>query len=248
MLLNEPPPTRFDLHFRLFGFPVRVHPLFWLIAVFLGANAPGAPGVVAWILAMFVGILVHELGHALTLRWFGFRPWITLHGLGGVTSYNPTANYAGRGSATYGQIMVSVAGPVAGFLLAGAILGGLWLAGHEVEVVFAGWAGILPGIAPLGSEPLTLFVEDLLYILIQWGLINLLPVYPLDGGQIARDALMAVSRDGLRQSLILSAMTGALLAVMSLVRLGNLWMAIFFGYLAFTSYQTYQAYSRRGPW
>ena len=36
MLLNEPPRTRGDIHFVLFGFPVRIHPLFWLVALLLG--------------------------------------------------------------------------------------------------------------------------------------------------------------------------------------------------------------------
>ncbi len=249
MLLNEPPPTQADLHFRLFGFPVRVHPLFWLVAVILGMKEPGgAPGILAWITAMFVGILVHELGHAAAMRWYGFHPWITLHGLGGAASYNPIASASHRGSATSSQIMISAAGPVAGFLLAGVLVTALKLAGQEVHVVPLGWAGIGVLLAPLGSWPLTWFLESLLYISIQWGLLNLLPIYPLDGGQIAREAFVAASRNGLSQSLLLSVATGVMLAVISAFILKSLLLAIFFGYLAYNSLQIYQACTRRGPW
>ena len=43
MLLQDPPPTQADLHFELFGFPVRVHPYFWLIALLLGLNGSSTP-------------------------------------------------------------------------------------------------------------------------------------------------------------------------------------------------------------
>ena len=84
-LLDEPPPSRSDIHFVLFGFPVRIHPLFWLMALVLGYNS-GAQEVAAWVVAVLIAILVHEWGHALAMRSYGLRPSITLHGLGGVTS------------------------------------------------------------------------------------------------------------------------------------------------------------------
>jgi membrane protein implicated in regulation of membrane protease activity len=43
-----------------------------------------------WVGACFVSILVHELGHALAARACGWEPWITLHGFGGLASYQPT--------------------------------------------------------------------------------------------------------------------------------------------------------------
>ena len=72
MLLGEPPRTGGDLNFQLFGIPVRVHPLFWLIAVLLGISGDPQPAeILLWVVAVFVSILVHELGHALTMRAFG---------------------------------------------------------------------------------------------------------------------------------------------------------------------------------
>jgi hypothetical protein len=76
-----------------------------------------------------------------------------------------------------------------------------------------------------------------------------MPLYPLDGGQIARELfLRANPHDGIRQSLILSIITGACLAVVGAVTLRSLLATLFFAYLAYTSYMTLQAYSGRGGW
>jgi membrane-associated protease RseP (regulator of RpoE activity) len=89
------------------------------------------------------------------------------------------------------------------------------------------------------------FVESLLFISVFWGLINLLPIYPLDGGQIAREVLLALSpRQGIRQSLVLSAVVAGGLAVVGLVLWRDWLVTLFFGYLAYTSYLTLQNYSR----
>ena len=121
MLLGEPARTAGDLNFSLFGIPVRVHPFFWLITLFLGPIRSQRPdilyAVLAWILAVFISILIHELGHALVQRAYGYRPWITLYGLGGLASYDPAAVYQPRGSPTVRQILISAAGPGAGFLM-----------------------------------------------------------------------------------------------------------------------------------
>ena len=72
MLLAEPTETRFDLAFTLFGVPVRVHPLFWAFMGLFGAmqmrGQPLASMLVSlglWLVAVFISLLVHEMGHAL---------------------------------------------------------------------------------------------------------------------------------------------------------------------------------------
>ena len=91
MLLGEPAPTQADLHFRLFGFPVRVHPFFWVVSLLLGMGGRDRPirsNVLIWVAVVFVSILVHELGHAFMQRYYGGHPWITLYGFGGLASCN----------------------------------------------------------------------------------------------------------------------------------------------------------------
>ena len=109
------PTNTLRFEFSLLGIPVRVHPLFWLIILMLNGNLHDAGSVITWITAVFVSILVHELGHALVMRAYGFRPWITLYGLGGQASYDPRYASSPKGSEPLGQVLICLAGPVAGF-------------------------------------------------------------------------------------------------------------------------------------
>ncbi len=255
MPLGEPPRTQYDLQFQFFGIPVRIHPFFWLVALLLGPWEPihGESVVVLmamWILALFVSILLHEMGHATAMRVFGYRPWITLYGLGGLASYGEPGTYGGRGHTGRAQILISLAGPGAGFLFAAVITGAIVLSGHGVRVLVGFPFGI--SIEPaeiIGSLRLTWLILQLLFINVLWGLVNLLPVYPLDGGQVAREVFLKISpRNGIRLSLVLSIVTAAALAVMALTQGENFYVALMFGYLAYSSYVTLQAYGNQRSW
>lgn len=252
MLLGEPARTPWDLHFKLLGIPVRVHPFFWVVGIFLGfdGNLPLRDLLIrllAWSAAWFVAILCHELGHALVMRAHGFSPWITLIGFGGMASYNPGQAWGSRGTGTMAQIQISGAGAGAGFLLAAIVAGAVKLTGNEVVVLYV--ADFLPYVLvteTIGPAPLQWFINGLLGISVFWGVLNLLPVYPLDGGHIARELLLRANpQQGIRQSLLLSVFTAAALAVIALVQLKSFFMAFMFGYLAYSSYAALQAYSGR---
>ncbi len=74
-----------------------------------------------------------------------------------------------------------------------------------------------------------------------WGFINLLPVFPLDGGNVTRNVLLQVDPvDGVRKSLWVSVIAGALIALVAFFFLRSLYMAVLFGFLAFQSYQSLQ--------
>lgn len=248
MFLGEPPQTRWDLHFSLFRIPVRVHPLFWVIALLLGmGGGRELIDLFIWVVAVFLAILVHELGHAAMMRAYGFSPWITLYTFGGLASYNPAQRYGSRGSGTLGQVLISAAGPGAGFLLAAGLAALLYLAGPGFRYGFL--LNFLPVLwAPemVGSPVLTTFVNDLFFVCVFWGYLNLLPVYPLDGGQIAREIfLKANPHQGIRYSLMLSIFTAVVLAVVSLVQWREPFIAILFGFMAYSSYAALQAYQGR---
>jgi Zn-dependent protease len=93
-------------------------------------------------------------------------------------------------------------------------------------------------------------VRDLLYINIYWGLVNLLPIYPLDGGQIARAGLDHVRPDdGVRLSLWFSIFAATAMAIVALVRLEDTFLTFFFGYFAYMSYTEMQErFGTRGGW
>jgi Zn-dependent protease len=247
--LGEPPRTQADLNFPLFGIPVRVHPLFWLMAVILGAGSNrDARGLVVWVGVVFVSILVHELGHAVAMLHYGMYPWITLHGFGGLTSSNPSYRSGSHSSSTGAQVLISLAGPLAGFLLAGLVVGVLYLLHHEVVLLRGGPLGVWFGFEGFPSLELSEFFYDLLMVNIFWGILNLMPIYPLDGGQIARELLAAFNpRLGILQALVLSTFTAVALALIAIIYWKSLWTGLFFGYLAYTNYAILRAYQGRRP-
>ena len=84
------------------------------------------------------------------------------------------------------------------------LLLGFALAGYRHRIALTGPAGLIPVVVLSNLRSTTLFY-NISFICVFWGLVNLLPIYPLDGGQIAREILLLISpRDGIRQSLALS--------------------------------------------
>ncbi len=247
MIFGEPERTQGDLNFVLFGIPVRVHPFFWLVGLLLGLHNPTAGAMIVWIAALFLSVLVHELGHAAVMRSYGFYPSIVLYGMGGLAMYGPGQTYGARRPGVGGQILISAAGPLAGFLLAAAVCAVLSLAGQHAEFRPSFVFVVVTG--QIGSPYLTLFVEYLLFVSVFWGWINLLPIYPLDGGQIAREIVVRLyPQDGLRLSLVISAVVAGVVAALGLVQWRDVWVAVFFAYLAVNSFAMLSAYSGRGGW
>lgn len=248
-MFQAAPPTRFDLQFSIAGIPVRVHPLFWVIAILLGSGSSNFLMIPVWIAVVFISILVHELGHAFAFRRFGQPSRILLHFSGGLTI--PESMPWGGGYATVSltpnqHIFVSLAGPFAGFLLAGLVLAvGVAMGG---TIIFSTLLKFIPFpivMMPYGSGILTDIFVTILWVNIFWGIINLLPVYPLDGGHVARYIL--IQRDswtGLNTSLWVSVITGGVLAIAGILLLNSVYMAFLFGLLAFQSYQMLQASGR----
>jgi len=248
VLLGEPPRTQADLNFSLLGIPVRIHPLFWLVALLLGYNLGDAASVLIWITAVLIAILVHELGHALAMRAYGYYPWITLYSFGGLASYDQRYASRSAGSGPLGQVLITLAGPGAGFLLAALLLLGIVVAGYGNDLLFPDSGVPIPRVV-LPSPRLGELLTRLLFVCIAWGLLNLLPIYPLDGGQIAREVLLQLNpREGIRQSLQLSIFAAGAVAVFWLFQWGGFFVPLLFGYLAYSSFIALKAFGVRGPW
>src|SRR5438128_1067421 len=106
--------------FRKGEFVVRVDPSMFVILAMLGYY-PGVTlrDVLVWVAVASGCVLVHELGHALAFAAFGSTPQVLLYGMGGLTS--------ARGSFSSARsVVISLAGPVAGFGLGGAV----WIIGR----------------------------------------------------------------------------------------------------------------------
>ena len=119
-MIGEPPRTQYDWVFRIFDFPTRVHWLFWIVTAVLGMNTGSPRGVFIWIFVVFVSILVHELGHAFVMRRFGEGARIVLHSFGGL-AISETGYGGYRERSPREQILISLAGPFAGFGLAALV-------------------------------------------------------------------------------------------------------------------------------
>jgi len=199
--------------------------------------------VAIWIGVWFVSILVHEFGHALMFRRYGQHPRVILYALGGlaVAGDNPysyqSATYT-RDMTVRERIIVSFAGPGAGFLLALAVVVIIQLTkGHFWFVFgFPFWKFQL-GIGDFENyDKLYVVVDLLLRANIFWGLANLAPVFPLDGGQISREIFEARDRyTGLQKSLWVSVISGGAMAVLGMIIL-EYFMVLLFGVLAVQSY------------
>jgi Zn-dependent protease len=247
-VLVEPERTPYDLRFRLLGFPVRVHPWFWIATVLLNGDPLlklGPQYLLLWIVVVFVSILVHELGHAVAYRWYGADADIVLYAFGGLAISTHVIHGRWR------RILVSLAGPVAGFILCGVVYG--------TNQAFA-WGQSADNRRPNGPEVWFLY-RQLVWVNLIWGLLNLLPVFPLDGGQVSRELCgMKWGTRGKRISLKISFVVALLVVAYSLLcefdsgqfgagllaqlpwwtRIGSIFTAILFGFLAYESYRLLQ--------
>jgi membrane-associated protease RseP (regulator of RpoE activity) len=245
-MFQPPAPTRYDLRFSIAGIPVSVHPLFWLITLLLGSTGDLLL-IPIWILVIFVSILVHELGHALAFRRYGQRSRIVLHFAGGLTIPEPVywgSGYANVGLSPNQHIFISLAGPGAGFIFGTLIIILVMVMGGSV--ITTRLFGFIPlplnALLPFGGRVLSVMLSMLLWVNVFWGLINLVPVYPLDGGSVTRNVLIQVDpMDGVRKSLWISVIAGGLVALAGLIFLRSIFMALLFGLLAFQSYQSLQS-------
>ncbi len=244
LLFQAPPPTRFDLRFSIGGIPVRVHPLFWIIALLFGSSAGSVTGTLIWVFAIFLSILIHEVGHALAMRRYEQDSQIILHFAGGLTVPTSMAwggRYASVALTPAQHILISLAGPFAGFFFAALVVAaGVALGGRLVLTFLLGFIPFPMVLMPGGGITAS-FVVALLWVNIFWGIINLMPVHPLDGGNVTRHILTQYDPwNGLRLSLWISVITGGALAIAGFVFLGSLYMALIFGLLAFQSFQMLQ--------
>jgi len=199
------------IHFRLGTVPVRVQLWFFVTAVLIGPR--DVRGAALWLPVVFVGVLIHELGHALAVRRRGLEPAIELHGFGGVTSWSGAALLQPSQRA-----LISAAGPAVGIAVGAAALVA---------------ARLLPTGPPVVSEVLRYAV----WVNLGWGLLNLLPVLPLDGGMIVGS--LAESAWGAR-----GVYTVQLLSIVACVGLcvvaasaGWLWSAVLAAVLAISNLQ-----------
>jgi stage IV sporulation protein FB len=159
--------------FTIKGVPVSVSPFYFLLLLMF-ARGDVMRGII-WAVCITLSLLVHEFGHALVAKRLRHDPSIMLHGFGGLTSRSRT----GR---DVEEAAIIAMGPAAGLALGLGIFG-LWhLMTHAGMEAFA--------FSRLTTEVL----YALLYPCITWNLLNLIPLWPLDGGQLFRLGVLRFAR------------------------------------------------------
>jgi Zn-dependent protease len=145
------------VRFTLFGIPIGIDWSFLIVPLF--ASSGGWQRALIWTTVVFVSVLLHELGHAVAMRVFGFSPSISIYALGGLTFWPKNSEPTAKQS----------------FIVSGA--------GPSVSITL----GVL-SLALGALAPSSLAIQDLvrfsIWINLVWGFINLLPLMPLDGGNL----------------------------------------------------------------
>ncbi len=211
------------IQFSLFNIPVRVLPWFWLSLVFLGLGSGGNSKeevihLLLFLIAGFISILVHELGHALTAKHFGKQVEIVLQAFGGYAAYS-----GGRRLTRTEEFLITAAGPGIQILLGVAAL----------VLVFE-----VDGINEIGKQ----FLTTLFMISLFWALLNLLPILPMDGGRLL-ETLLGPQR--IRLTLQISLSVAVAVTALALIFKLGMFLVIFMGLMAYESYKALKGISWR---
>ena len=364
-MLGEPGVTSYDLNFSLFGIAIRIHPGFWAMGGFLGFSMGMRTPlfVLMFISAVFLSILIHEMGHALAFRQCGIRAYVVLYHFGGLAVPSAMESYFDHASGytPRQKIFVTAAGP--GLQIMAALLLVIGLRGiGKTDGFLTQFVGIpanytadpvltfqniiktpnlldsywaLQNLPPsvrkeiasadqdgnelvteaellsfyrndagsqsmdrllsvlkakgqfyidagkierftgrqrelliaadvrddrmilisdmqeihfqnvsIQNEALNKFVLSFVMVGTFWALLNLIPVYPLDGGQIARELfVLSGVRDPIPKSLMLSVAAGVGVGLWGVFG-GQIFLAMMFFMMAWSSYQVLQKYQR----
>ncbi len=174
-------------------------------------SAQGMLMVVLFMMAGFISILVHEMGHALMIRKYGLQTQVTLAAFGGYASYQ--AGILSRKQ----SFLVTAAGP-------------------GLQIIFGLLVLVLAGIVAPPSIPIAYFIKVLCWISLAWAFLNCLPIYPLDGGQML--AAVLGPRRG-RAVHLTGVVVAGILAVLGFA--SNQWfIAVFMALFAWQNYQMMQ--------
>lgn len=177
---------------RIAGSELRIHLTFFLLLLWIGIAAYRSGGTaaavdgIAFIVAVFACVVLHEFGHALAARRYGIRtPRITLLPIGGVAELERMPEKPSE------EIVVALAGPAVNVVIAAILILvlGAQVSGDTVAAMENPAAGFLARLASV-NVVLVLF--------------NLIPAFPMDGGRVLR-ALLATRYSRVRATEIAGA-------------------------------------------
>lgn len=198
-----------------------------LVGLFVASDYNPNQGIqyaLLWVPVLLISVLIHELAHAAAIALFGYGPSeIVLGGIGGATINK-------RRARPWHDMVISVAGPLSSFALALLI--------H-----------LLLRTVPFAQRDpmLVVFLPMLKTANIWWGIFNLLPVAPLDGGQAVRNFLRMFlnERVAFVVSVWVAIVIGSLIAIAGLL-FRWIFLALLIAWYVFMNYQQWQYYRKHG--
>jgi len=202
------------LKFRLFRIPITVRGSFLVIAALLGFSGLRDPVfIAAWVAIVFVSILIHEFGHAFSARSLGAEVTIELNGIGGLTRWSVPVSDFGPGKRAF----VAFSGSAVGVVFGGIV----WV----VAAQFGPYSG------------LTAFViSRIVFVNVFWGLLNWLPIRPLDGGHLF-EALLEKIAPNRAETIGRAVFTlTAAAALIAAIRFRLIFIALISGWLLLTEF------------
>lgn len=211
--------------FTLAGVPVHVTAWYFLILLFWLRG--GLESALVWGGAITVSILVHEFGHAMVARHFRLNPSIELHGWGGLCHHE-------RAASDRHDALILIAGPGAGLALGVLVFGAqlfvdpMWMMQHRM---------------------LAAFTQYMLYVNLIWSLVNLVPLWPLDGGQLFRLGLMRLFTPAKAERIthVVGTLLGIAACFVAFTLMDSRFLAIIAAFLTWQNIQRMNDSSASGP-
>lgn len=200
---------------------------FILVAFFVAMNYNRDQGIqyaLVWIPVLFVSVLVHELAHAAMIALLGYgSSQIILGGMGGVTINQ-------RRARPWQDMLISLAGPVSSF----ALMFAAWWLMRNVRLVHT-------------DAMLAALVPRMQWANGAWGIFNLIPVPPLDGGHATRDffRMFLDERRAFAVSIWIAIVVGGAVSAFMLWA-GQIFVAIFIAWFVYVAFQQWLHFRDRG--
>jgi len=175
---------------QIFGIDLKIHPTFVFLLIWVafssllsGGTTTAMLGDIVFILALFLCVVLHELGHALMAKRFGISTSdITLLPIGGV------ARLEKMPEDPKGELLVAAAGPAVNLMIGVVLFLGL--------LISRTFTGLSSAVALMDNFWLRLLVANMILV----GF-NLIPAFPMDGGRVLR-AIMASKFDNVKATRI----------------------------------------------
>jgi Zn-dependent protease len=202
---------------------------FLLLGLFVILNYDESKGIeyaLIWIPILFLSVLIHEMAHAAAIKLLGFgSSHIVLGGMGGYTMAEHRHD-----ARPWQGVVISVAGPASSFVLM-VIADRLW---RYTEIGHT-------------DKMLLVFLPLFALANLWWGLFNLIPVPPLDGGHATRDffRMFLSERTAFIIAVWIAIVIGALVAIYGLMN-QQFFLTIYIGWFSYLAWQRWQYFREHG--